>query len=251
MKKVLILGVAAVIVLVAVVFSYVLSNLDSIVKGAIEQYGSEILGTRVRVGAVDIGLTEGRGTIRGLRVANPVGFSSGDAFSLGEITIQIDPESVTGNPIVIPQVKILAPEVHYEVNGKAHSNVNTILDNLNSGGGSSEASKSAPDSDAGEPLRISIGSFVFEEGNVSADLSALGHKTGLTTPLPAVRLESVGGRSGAEPAEVGEQIAKAFLGSVTRAVSTGKIGSMVKGAGQGVVDEAGKAAKGFLDKVLK
>jgi len=250
MKKIMIFGLAAVAVLVVVSF-YVLSNLDSIVQRAIEKYGSEILGTRVTVGAVEIGLTEGRGTIRGLRVANPPGFSSGDALSLGEITIQIDPESVTGNPIVIPQVKILAPKVNYEVNAKAHSNVNAILDNVSSGGGSSEPKEPAPGQGGGEPLRISIGSFVFEEGDVSANLSALGHKQGVSTPLPAVRMHNVGGRNGASPDEVGQQIASEFLGAVERAIAGGQIGSLIKGAGQGVIDEAGKAAKGLLDKVFK
>ena len=71
----------AVVVIIGVGYGayYLLSNLDSIVKSAIEQYGSEITGTRVRVGSVKITLTEGRGTIRGLRVGNPSGFSSNGA----------------------------------------------------------------------------------------------------------------------------------------------------------------------------
>ena len=59
---------------------YLLSNLDSIVKAAIESYGSEATQTTVRVGKVQLKLTDGSGSISGLTVGNPKGFAAAQAF---------------------------------------------------------------------------------------------------------------------------------------------------------------------------
>jgi hypothetical protein len=60
--------------------------------------GTEIVGTRVRVDSVDIELAAGRGTIRGVRVANPEGYSDADAISLAEIELAIDARSLREQP---------------------------------------------------------------------------------------------------------------------------------------------------------
>ena len=246
MKKTL--GIAALVAVLAVggVIYYVVTNLDSIVEDAIEKYGSQTLGTRVRVGSVRISLADGKGTIRGLRVANPQGFSSGDAFRLGEITVQIDAGSVTGSPIVVPQVVILAPEVNFLMSATGGSNIDAILDNAKSGRGGGEAEPVGGEEGGAAP-RIAIGSFVFEEGEISADLEAVGGEE-MTTDLPPVRLKNIGGSRGATPDEISKRVATAFLGSVTKAVARSQAGALIeKKLGTGA---AGEAAKQLLRGVL-
>ncbi len=241
------IGIAALLVVLAAagVVYYVVTNLDSLVEGAIEKYGSQVLGTRVRVGSVRIDLGEQRGTIRGLRVANPSGFSSGDAFRLGEITVQIDAGSVTGSPIVVPQVVVVGPEVSYEMNETGTSNIDAILAHTKSfGDGGSEAS--AGTGGEGEPPRIAIGRFVFEKGVMSSDFTPVGGEE-ITADLPPVRLSNIGGSRGATPGEIGQRVATAFLGSVTVAVARSQAEAMVEKKLGGA---AGEAAKGLLRGVL-
>ncbi len=45
------------------------------------------------MGAVELKLEEGRGSIRGLEVANPAGYSPGSALSFGELTLEMDKAS--------------------------------------------------------------------------------------------------------------------------------------------------------------
>ena len=97
------LAVAALAV-VAIVF--LVKNLDALVERAIEKYGSAAAGTAVRVSAVDIGLQEGRGAIRGLTVANPPGFAAEPLFALGEIALDLDTASLTAEVPVIESIKI-------------------------------------------------------------------------------------------------------------------------------------------------
>ncbi len=246
MKKGPILGIAALVVLVAAgaAIYTLLQNLDSIVAGAIQKYGSQTLGTSVRVGSVRIELTEGRATIRGLRVANPSGYSSGDAFSLGEISVQIDAGSVGDSPIVVPEVRIVAPQVRYEMAANAKSNIDVILANTRSSGGGAEGSGGG--GSGGEPPRIAIGRFVFEQRRVEADFEALGGKQ-LETELPPVRLSKIGGSRGATPDEIGKQVATAFLGSVAKTVAREQGAALIE---KELGGEAGEAAKGLLKNVF-
>jgi hypothetical protein len=218
MRRVLLLGALLVLVVGAFVLIRIGSNLESIVARAIESYGTRAAGVPVRVGSVDLALTEGKGTIRGLRVGNPAGYASGDAFRLGEITIQVDPKSITGTPIAIPQIRVIAPEVNAEFDAKGKSNLQTILDHVKSqgaGGGESEATP-----EAGEPIRLAVGRFVFEEGMLRGDASAL---TGdaddsFETTLPSLKLNNIGGSGGATPSEISETILTAFLHQTTKSV---------------------------------
>ena len=110
-KAFLALGIIAVIVAAGL---YVLfTNLDRIVAAAIERYGSEATGTKVGVSSVRLDLKGGKGSIRHLRVGNPPGFSTPDAFRLEDISVAVDTGSVTGNPVVIDQVTILSPRIAY------------------------------------------------------------------------------------------------------------------------------------------
>ena len=111
MKKI-ILGVIAVIVLAVVgIGAYIYVQSDSLVKAAIEKYGSEVAGAKVSVSSVRLDIPNGKAIISGLTVANPPGFNTPTAIKLGEISVALDPGSVSKNPIVIKQILVGAPEV--------------------------------------------------------------------------------------------------------------------------------------------
>jgi len=215
---------------------YLRSNLDSIVANAIETYGTQAAGVPVRVGSVDLALTEGKGTIRGLRVGNPVGYSSGDAFRLGEITVQVDPKSLTGSPVSVPQIRVIAPEVNAELDAKGKSNLQTILDHVQSAGGEAPAEEA-------EPIRLAIGQLVFEEGMLRGDATAVSGREddAFQTSMPSVKLSNIGGAGGATPAEVSSAVLKAFLSQTTRSVAAYQAQLAVeKNVGGDVGKEAGK-----------
>ena len=254
--KPIVLGLGAVVVIgVGYGAYYLLSNLDNIVKAAIEQYGSEITGTRVRVGSVKITLTEGRGTIRGLRVGNPSGFSSNDAFSLGEITLDLDTGSITESPVVIETLTIAAPQVRYEMAANAKSNVDAILANVKKyqGGGGSQpaAEESGAEESGGETLKLKVQKFTFQDGKVDVDVAALaGAGKEISVALPALTMKNLGGKSGAPPGDIGAQVIRKYSEKIVAAVAKQQLqsraGSLLEDQG-----EAGAAAKQLLDRVFK
>jgi hypothetical protein len=252
MKRIfLIAGGALLLVIVATVW-FGLSRLDSLVASAIEEFGSEIAGVPVRVDSVSIQLREGRGTILGLRAGNPEGFSASDAFSLGEITVDIDPTSITSSPIVIEELTVAAPVAIYEMDAKGRSNFDVIRANVNRYSGDSPASpEGAPADDSGEELRLAVAKFRFQDGSLTADVSAVHEKAEpQKLDLPPLALDGIGGSRGATAGELGTAVLDAFTRSV-RDVGKGVAKAQARTLLEDQIGgEEGKAAGRLLDKLF-
>jgi len=249
-------GVVVVVALAAGVY-FLLTSLDAIVERAIEHYGSEITGTAVRVASVDISLSSGRGTVRGLTVANPEGFSSDSTFSLEEITLQIDVGTVTSSPMVIDEITIRAPAVIFEVNEAGAANVDEIRKNAEryqpagSGDGEKGEEGEAAAGEEEEPLRLVIRRFSFERGEIAADTTALGGEE-TEAELPPLILSHIGGRQGATPDEIGKIMVKAVTRQVATAVASQQLGSYLeKKIDEELGGEVGEAAKDLLRSLTK
>jgi uncharacterized protein involved in outer membrane biogenesis len=220
MKKVLIVFIAVVVLIVAGVV-YMLSNLDSLVAKAIEKHGSRVTQTSVTVSGVELSLKEGRGSITGLRVESPEGFDVRDAFTLGDITLDIDIQSLRGEPVVIDEIRVIAPVVNVEIRENGASNIDELRKNVNEsvGGSAGDGGDSG-----GKEKKIRIRRFVFEEGSIEVDASALGQEKRQFT-LPEIRLDDIGGADGETP----DEIAKIILGEVIKKAASEISGSGVKG----------------------
>ena len=240
MKKIIIVGIFVVIAIVAAGAIYFLtSNLNSLVARAIEHHGSDVMDTDVGVSGVDISLREGRGSITGLRIANPEGFSTSDAFSLGDITVDIDLGSVREDPIVIDEIRIKALVVNAEVAKAGGSNIDELRKRIQAHTvGSGESAD-------GDQKNIRIKNFVFEKGRIEVDATALGVEK-RTIELPEFHLEDVGGTNGAPP----DQITKLIFGEVAKKVGSKIAGSEINRLIQNQLGEPlSDKAKGLLKKL--
>ncbi|MBJ22968.1 MAG: hypothetical protein GY910_03195 [bacterium] len=215
----------AALLLVVIGLSVILmSSLDGIAEAGIEKIGSEIMGAPVRVGFVKIDALDGKGSIHGLRVANPAGYPPGDAVSFGEITLGIDVMSLeSANPIVINVVKVTAPSVSWTVNSKGKSNISVLEKNATDYAGSEAEPSQEPEPSSDEPQTlISIRKVSITGGSLAADLSAVRGPKIESTIAPIV-LSNVGGTEGSTPEKIGATIATAFAKSVLKAVANSPI----------------------------
>ena len=208
------IGAVLLVLLVVGAGIFLFSSLDSLVEGAIETYGSEVTQTAVRVDGVKIGVTTGEGTISGLTVGNPDGFSADNIFSLGNITTVIDTATITESPVVIKLVKVSAPKVFYEIDKSGNSNLDALKKNIaaaTGGGGKS--------SDSGEATKVIIKRLVIAGGEVEARIATLGDKP-LSVALPQITITDIGKSSGgASPAEVAESVLNAIMKKTRSAVT--------------------------------
>lgn len=235
-------AVTVVLVVLAGVLWYVASRLDGIVERAIERHGSAVAGSAVRVASVSLDLDEARGTVRGLRVANPEGFSSASAIEVGEVRLQIDPASLTGGPVRLREVRLVEPRVRYELDAMGRSNIDVLRDHA----GRTSPERAEPD---GDPARLAIETFTLERGVVASDARALGGEE-RSAPLPPLRLRHVGGRNGAPPAEVARTLLVALAQEVAATVARHRLRTYLEEQIDEHLEGLSDAAKDVLRGIL-
>ncbi|WP_259782481.1 hypothetical protein [Aestuariispira ectoiniformans] len=240
MKKILIaLGVIAAIVVAGVAYLY--SNLDSIIKTAVEESGSRVTKVEVTLGGVNLDLTNGKGGLENLQVGNPDGFKTDYAFALGGVNVAVDTSSINSDVITIKEVTVDGPKVIYELAG-TKSNIATIQSNVDAFT-KTVSSGGASDDSGGEGPKLVIENLYVRDGEVAVSADFLqGKKMGV--PLPTIHLTNIGKDSGgATPAEVAAKVLSAVNQSVIKSVSSLDLKGMMEGAGQ-VLEGAGSAVKG-------
>ena len=243
MKKLLIGGavVAGVCVIAVLVVSL---NLGSIVTRAVNGYAPSLTKTRVSLSGARISPFSGNGTLHGLVIGNPAGWSDGNLVSVGRVHISIVPSSIAGDHIVISDVDVEAPEFDYETR-LVSSNVNDLLSNIEQSSGT----KSAPRAVAknGKPVKLEVRHFRVRDGVVRVGTG----KAGLRIPLPPIELSDIGTReNGVTPDQLAMTVMRQVTASVVRA-SAGAAADLGKTAGAAAVEgakKAGEALKGLLKK---
>ena len=202
MKKLLI-ALGIIIVVIAIALYLVIGNLDTIVKKAIEHFGSEVTQTAVRVKKVHIDLAAGSGGIYGLTIANPKGFSSKPAISLGEASIKFNLKALKKELIVIDRITVSKPEVNYEMDAKRQGNLNNLYTSVGkstpSGGqqATGESSESGP--------KLIIRKMDFSGGAIGAHIVPLDNKS-YTAKLPAIHMTNLGAPKGATGGEIAKEV---------------------------------------------
>jgi len=263
MKKILIVGVILLVAVVGVGVYVVMSQLDSVVKTAVEQIGSDATGTQVTLQGVEISPTDGHGALRGFRMTNPKGFAEGDAFKFNEISLTIDVTSVFSDPVVIKEIVIDKPEVTYAI-GKSSTNVDEIQKNVNDYAGAQESGSGTSGGGGSEGPKIIIENLYMRDGTVTVSAPGITDEK-VSAPLPDIHLTGIGADgNGATPAEVASQTMTAVVASAKQAVKTVDLDAVLKGAGEmageaqkelekategseGVVDEATESLKKLLE----
>ncbi|HEY3486506.1 MAG TPA: hypothetical protein VGL10_00435 [Gammaproteobacteria bacterium] len=224
MKKI-ILGIALLIfIALGGAIFYILTNLDSLVKMAIEKYGSEATQTAVRVDKVRIKLKEGSASISGLTIANPPGFDAPHAFSLGDISVGIDIDSLTKDVIVIREIGIEAPEIFFEVNADRKANLDVLSKNLTAGAPAPEPETKTES--ATEPKLI-IRRAAFSGAQLQAKVVPLNNKE-YQLQLPVITMRDLGGKKGAPPAVIARQMLDQLLDRVKAEIKKQGIGAELK-----------------------
>ena len=191
MKKLLIaVGVVVVIGVVASVF--LISNVDKIIKKAVETVGPKVLQAPVDLDDVSISLSSGSGELKGLTIGNPQGYDTEYAFQLGGVAIDLDLESLTSDKIHIKNIVISAPKIIYEGGLTRKNNLSQLQANAESfAGPSSQKTETTEKEPAGSSKKIQIDYFKIEGGNIKAVLDEYKEKD-LSYALPTIELKNIG-----------------------------------------------------------
>ena len=239
-RRIIKIACIAVPALIVIVVLIVFFTLNSIVKTAVETVAPKITGTPVTLESVSISAFSGKGTLKGLVVGNPQGFTTDHAFALGTVSVDIDLPSLMSDKIIIEEIYIDAPEVTYEV-GLSGSNIGEIQENVEIFAGA----PSEEEEDVGEGKKIQINHFVFKNAKIGLSAKLLqGSK--LSVALPSVELNDIGKeRDGMSIGRAAQEVFTPLTNQIT-AVAKAGIASAGELATSGV-DAARKAGGAVTD----
>ena len=122
------LAITAAIVLVFASVTFVLFNIDAVVKETIESDGSSAYKVPVTIADAKVSLKTGEGQITGLRIANPPGFGALSAINIPFVVLEVDTERVAAKAIGVRRVVLEQPKIVLEIREGMPSRISrTIL----------------------------------------------------------------------------------------------------------------------------
>lgn len=232
-------GLLALSALLIVLSVYWLSNnMNSLVKNAIEQVGSDTLKTEVRVANVDIDLKASKVSLSGFTVANVTGFDAPLLFAMNHIAVDLEPASLLEKTIEIKSVVIDGTQVIAEQKGQS-INLQVLLNNLNQNHTEKPVSQPTTTEQSAEPLDILIKVAAFDFTNTSTQLISeqFGERE---VNSPNISLRNIGGDKGVAPEQLAQAVIKPLIKQASKAVE-GHLKKMVE-------DKAKQKLKEQIDK---
>ncbi len=243
MKKILGFSFLAVLVLAVGLYITLQFFLGSIVKAGVNKFGPSITQTRVELQGAHISPLSGAGSLTGIAVGNPQGWSQADAFRLGKVHVNMEPFSVFKDHIVINELVIEQPEFLYETKIIA-SNIGDLLKNIEKSIGGKEAEAKTKD---GKPIKMVVKKLVLKDGKVTLGVGGAGGMMAL--PMPEINMVDIGvAEGGITPAQLVFAIMRNVTTSIV-AASTGaltKLGGTTGAASAEGAKQIGEAIKGMF-----
>ncbi len=241
-KKILAIG-GILVVLVAGSYVAVAFFMGSIVKAGVNKMGPRLTQSKVELASASLSPLTGVGTLSGLSVGNPAGWSEGRAFYLGSVHVEMEPRSVFGEPIVINELTIDRPEFNYETRFVS-SNIKDLLNNIQAYTGKGE-----PAGRDEKPKKFIVKKFRLTNGKATLGVGS----TAVPVPLPAISLDNLGvAEGGITSGQLAGAIMQDVLGTIVAgtADALGKIGATAGAAGFEKSGEAAKKAEEAIKKLF-
>lgn len=229
--------VAVLLVIAAGAAFWAYESLDLIVKYALEHYGPQVTGVSFEVGEVRLSPQDGRGSVRGVDIGNPPGFTAPRAARLGEIAVWVDPATVRAPVVVIHEIVIDAPLITYERSDRG-TNLDAIQKNI--ANYVKRAQETSGDGDrkpsGGEVKhRFVVEKLVIRGGKVTMTNPGLKGQ-GVTFDLPAIEMHDLGRRQGgATASEIASAVADTLVSRIAQKLLT-NLDLLRKGGVEGAID---------------
>lgn len=238
MKK-LAIALAVLAALAAGALWWTYESLDVIVKFALEYYGPKVAGVDVKVSEVRISAGDGRGSLRGIEIGNPPGFSAPRAARLGEASVWIDPATIRSPVVLIHEIIIAEPVITYE-KGARSTNLEAIEKRIAESASAAQSAPTGTSPLSGEKRRYTIERLVIRGAKVTMTNNALKGQ-GVTFDLPEIEMKNIGQGRGITADEAALLVAATVSTRIAQKVLT-NIDLLRKGGLEGAMD----ALKGLI-----
>jgi hypothetical protein len=223
LRLLFLIGVLGVIAIIIVGMS-----LNALVKTGVETMGPKVLGVPITLEDVDISLLSGgkdmRASLERLIIKNPEGYETDYAFSLPNIRVQVDRNSVLTDTILIEEIVIEGPAITFE-GSLLGSNLGDIQDNVKRNTQSDSDDKAEEKSEkheGGKDSEKNVHIKLVTMKNAKINLSLFGGQSKMIElTLPDFELRDIGKEPGGTSfqkasAEIFDAIYVAIIQAVTK-----------------------------------
>jgi hypothetical protein len=233
-----------ILVLVAVLALTVIAAgffMGSIVKKGVETFGPKVAKVEMKLDSANISIFSGKGTLKGVFVGNPAGFSSPSAIKAGKISVAVKPGSFFSDKIVIESVRVIAPEI--TLHGLKGDNLQKILGNIQASTGGGTGGAAINKTGQTSTKKIQVDDLLIKDGKVNFVLP-MGT---MTVALPEIHLTNLGKETdGLMPGELFSKVLKAVLNKAISVAGNAKnLSGVTEGAGKEVGKLSEKVTKGI------
>lgn len=239
------IGLVVVLVIALVVIGF---SIGGIIKKGVETVGPKVTKVSIKLDGVGVMPLSGGGSVKGLEIGNPEGYTAPFAIKVDKASLSISPASLMSDKIVVKSVYVEGPEITME-GGLKENNLTQILKNIEEFTGSTE--NKAAEEGKGASKKLQVDEFVVKNAKVNVIFKMLGGKP-LSVTVPEIKLTNLGtGPEGITPADLTKRLFEEILSEstklVTEAVSqVGKVATdAVKGVGNAAGDTTKKATEGI------
>jgi len=235
MKKKSLVIVGSLVALLLLVYVGLSFFLGSIVTAGVNTFGPKLTQTKVELAGAHISPFTGSGTLSGLTVGNPEGWSDGNAFTLGKIHLSMQPFSILGDHIVINEIRIDEPVFRYETK-IISSNIKDLLNNIEAITG---AGDQKPKDKSGRPIKFVVKKFRMTNGTAQLGVGP----AAIPLPMPPIAIDDLGVKEGGiTPDQFVGAVMQNVLGGIVSATA-GAAGKISSTMGATAAEAAGNAAK--------
>ncbi|MEX0695742.1 MAG: hypothetical protein WD075_14950 [Rhodospirillales bacterium] len=206
------LALTASIIIVLASVTYVLFDIDTLIKDTVESTASRAFKVPVTVGEASMSLKSGDGQIVGLGIPNPPGFAAPEAIHIPLIEIHVDTGRIAARAIALHKVVIEGPRLVLELKD---GRINLMRLKESTQAWFNRARSGDPDAVSGQQLLIDEVVMLNGKMTFRADFLDGGETE---VPLPDSRVTNIGKEThGALPAEVIDTVMKLMITAVERA----------------------------------
>lgn len=228
MKKLLI-GLAVLLVLVVGgLAAFVKFGTEPTIRYALETEGTSATQTGVSVEDVNLSIMGGSLSLSGLKLANPDGYTTPEALSLGKVSAKVDRNSLFSDQIVVDQISLDAPSITFE-RGKEMSNLEKIKQAID------QYLPATPDQQ--EPTKtVLIRELLINGAKLNYNLKPGAKIRSLT--LPDTRVENIGGTDGSGVSyqvaveQIVDQMAPVVMRELAKAEGVDAVKGLIKDKSQ-------------------
>jgi uncharacterized protein involved in outer membrane biogenesis len=199
---------------------------DRLIKQGIERFASDALGVEVSINQLNSAFFEGKLTITGLNIKNPVGYKAPHAVEVGSIYVYVsNSDLIKERKVKIKDLQVASPIFYYEVN-KSGDNFSKIQANLSRNVSSKGELKTQSERSVTRAEKLYISNMEIKDINVRVTFNIIDNapiagelfNPNLSFTIDKIQVKNAGGEAAKAQVmkQVFDKVAQAVKAEVTK-----------------------------------